>query len=67
MVSQSRFSGLRESPGGGTRRSVRVLVMHVWEMQVAMGEPVMDMAMGMGRAAGLAAAVLMSVVLVVSM
>jgi hypothetical protein len=41
--------------------------MHVGEMQVAMGEPVMDMAMGMGRAAGLAAAVLMSVVLVVSM
>ena len=52
---------------GGTRRSVRVLVMHVGEVQVAMGEPVMAMAMGMGRAAGLAAGVIMSVVLVVSM
>jgi predicted dehydrogenase len=53
------------APSGRTRRSVRVLVMHVGEMQVAMGEPVMAMAMGMGRAAGLAAGVLMSVVLVV--
>ena len=35
-------------------------------MQVAMGEPVMDMAMGMELAAGLVATVLMLVVLVVS-
>ena len=41
--------------------------MHVGEMQVAMGEPVMAMAMGMGRAAGLATGVIMPVVLVVSM
>jgi hypothetical protein len=40
--------------------------MHVGEMQVAMGQPVMAMAMRMGRAALLAAAVIMSVVLVVS-
>ena len=40
--------------------------MHVGEMQVTMGEPVMAMAMGMERAAGLVAPVLMSVVLVVS-
>jgi len=39
--------------------------MHVGEMQVAMAEPVMTMAMGMGRAAGLAAGVIMPVVLVV--
>ena len=39
--------------------------MHVGEMQVTMGEPVMAMAVGMGRAAGLAAVVLMSVMLVV--
>ena len=41
--------------------------MHVGEMEVAMGEPVMAMAMGMRCAVGLAAAVIMSVVLVVSM
>ena len=40
--------------------------MRVGEMQVAMREPVVAMAMGMGRIAGLAAVVLMSVVLVVS-
>jgi hypothetical protein len=41
--------------------------MHVGKMEVAMGEPVMAMAMGMGRAARLAAPVIMSVMLVVSM
>lgn len=66
MVSQSRFPGLGESPRGGARRSVRVLVMHVGEMQVAMGESVMAMAMRMARAAGFVAGVIMLVVLVVS-